>query len=746
MADQSVRSIFCCVCAEKLEYVKDRGSTDIQCHNCRATTNIDVLQQTTCIGCHIGLSHRPSVSRIKCPQCKSVLNVASLRRKSYGEHLADKLRAASAPQAAPAPQITSALQMASAAPQMASAAPQMASAAPQMASAAQMASVPQLSSVQQNGSTESQSSKALNPEQVSALASPPPRRPKPKAKPPCRAKRQKVDHSPAASAANNQSIDLTSNSSSVAQLQSPAASPTAAGSGTASVSSKPAAVALEAAAALAAGGAQHAASVSSQETQAFFVFNMAQFKFFRERFPPQTVSDVQVSQQMQLYWNNFAADQKKPYYDIVKNPQMYARYVQLFNLQKAQREKQITQQKGAVAQQRQNLASQQRHTALQNQLIQQQRQVSQQRQTVQQRQTAQQRRALAMAQARNAQLAVSRNTRPLENNIAAIAQQLQVGINQNHVPSSSSIPLAAVGNAAHMVAVSPNGYPVRPEYVNGRSLSGADFGVRDATSAQAAAVICPTCQQMVLLVDLGAHVEAHQSQAMHGQQVGVMAGQQPVANGVNQMQIEPWSCSQCTFENRKHLNYCEVCSSENPAELEKRKRLEAERARQAKILEKAVSTQISHLKKHASNTLADSRAFVQRSFAYPDILQERVPLVCPISQTLMLQPARGKFCTHLSCFDLETHLVRAQRQTSRREQAWMCPICQKMCRLSELYIDGLMLDVLDSVPLECTEVFMRPDASWTPILPAQSRVIIDLTGDTMPEIEVVVKQEKDSEK
>eukprot|EP01083_Nonionella_stella_P153136 491576_1 len=196
MADQSVKSIFCCVCAEKLEYVKDRGSTDIQCHNCRATTNIDVLQQTTCIGCHIGLSHRPSVSRIKCPQCKSVLNVATLRRKSYGEHLADKLRAASAPQAAPAPQITSA--------------------APQMASAAQMASVPQLSSVQQNGSTESQSSKALNPEQVSALASPPPRRPKPKAKPPCRAKRQKVDHSPAASAANSQSIDLTSNSSSVA--------------------------------------------------------------------------------------------------------------------------------------------------------------------------------------------------------------------------------------------------------------------------------------------------------------------------------------------------------------------------------------------------------------------------------------------------------------------------------------------------------------------------------------------------
>ena len=45
-----------------------------------------------------------------------------------------------------------------------------------------------------------------------------------------------------------------------------------------------------------------------------------------------------------------------------------------------------------------------------------------------------------------------------------------------------------------------------------------------------------------------------------------------------------------------------------------------------------------------------------------DVVQERVPLIGPISQRHLVVPVRGKFCEHLSCFDLETHLLRAQME------------------------------------------------------------------------------------
>jgi hypothetical protein len=51
-------------------------------------------------------------------------------------------------------------------------------------------------------------------------------------------------------------------------------------------------------------------------------------------------------------------------------------------------------------------------------------------------------------------------------------------------------------------------------------------------------------------------------------------------------------------------------------------------------------------------------------------------MLCPISKNLIRNPVRGKFCTHIESFSLESYLEIQLK--SRGGVRWRCPICQKL--------------------------------------------------------------------
>jgi len=50
----------------------------------------------------------------------------------------------------------------------------------------------------------------------------------------------------------------------------------------------------------------------------------------------------------------------------------------------------------------------------------------------------------------------------------------------------------------------------------------------------------------------------------------------------------------------------------------------------------------------------------------------RMSIKCPLTFALIKTPVRGKQCTHLDCFNLETY---AQVNQTTKVKKWRCPIC-----------------------------------------------------------------------
>lgn len=71
---------------------------------------------------------------------------------------------------------------------------------------------------------------------------------------------------------------------------------------------------------------------------------------------------------------------------------------------------------------------------------------------------------------------------------------------------------------------------------------------------------------------------------------------------------------------------------------------------------------------------------------------------CPYTIERVKTPVRSKHCIHPRCFDLDTHLEICanmyQTGSTPYSRRWMCPECQKSARLSELYIDSFVAELL----------------------------------------------------
>ncbi|KAK2810811.1 hypothetical protein FQN50_002634 [Emmonsiellopsis sp. PD_5] len=105
-----------------------------------------------------------------------------------------------------------------------------------------------------------------------------------------------------------------------------------------------------------------------------------------------------------------------------------------------------------------------------------------------------------------------------------------------------------------------------------------------------------------------------------------------------------------------------------------------------------------------------------------------IDLIDPFMARILNTPARGKYCSHMECFDLETYLStrlsRAKKGHGMAED-WKCPICGNDSRPQSLIIDDFLLGVrckLEEVKLLDTKaILVGPDGTWEPRVEGQKR-------------------------
>ncbi|KAJ3395981.1 SUMO ligase siz1 [Lobulomyces angularis] len=80
----------------------------------------------------------------------------------------------------------------------------------------------------------------------------------------------------------------------------------------------------------------------------------------------------------------------------------------------------------------------------------------------------------------------------------------------------------------------------------------------------------------------------------------------------------------------------------------------------------------------------------------------------PITMSKIVTPARSKECNHDQCFDLETYLMYHDSA-----QEYNCPVCSKTLSWQNIFVDGLFLEILNSVDDEVDTVDLLPDGTWS---------------------------------
>ncbi|XP_053409051.1 uncharacterized protein LOC123561573 isoform X2 [Mercenaria mercenaria] len=85
----------------------------------------------------------------------------------------------------------------------------------------------------------------------------------------------------------------------------------------------------------------------------------------------------------------------------------------------------------------------------------------------------------------------------------------------------------------------------------------------------------------------------------------------------------------------------------------------------------------------------------------------KASLICPLGKTRLVSPCRGSDCTHIQCMDALTLLKMNEGRPLSKNKCYMCdePV-------GNIYIDGLFLEILSSVPDSVTEIEFKQDGSW----------------------------------
>lgn len=114
-----------------------------------------------------------------------------------------------------------------------------------------------------------------------------------------------------------------------------------------------------------------------------------------------------------------------------------------------------------------------------------------------------------------------------------------------------------------------------------------------------------------------------------------------------------------------------------------------------------------------------------------------IDMTDPFSSSIFTIPARGKTCTHMECFDLETWLntrprkqiLKCQHRVSggcdrdsepSQVDKWRCPICYKDARPGSLLIDSFLHNVRLQLgkqnKLDTKSILVAADGNWRPVV------------------------------
>ncbi|XP_052804991.1 uncharacterized protein LOC128234657 isoform X2 [Mya arenaria] len=120
----------------------------------------------------------------------------------------------------------------------------------------------------------------------------------------------------------------------------------------------------------------------------------------------------------------------------------------------------------------------------------------------------------------------------------------------------------------------------------------------------------------------------------------------------------------------------------------------------------------------------------------------KVKLTCPITQGRLETPCRGDRCKHIQCMEAGTVIQMNETKKGRR-----CLLCKEP--YNKLDIDGLFLEILQTVPSSVTEVEFNPEGEWKTVLNTdESGPSVSIDDDVvMPQLAEVLNDhtEVDSE-
>ncbi|XP_060559055.1 E3 SUMO-protein ligase PIAS4-A-like [Ruditapes philippinarum] len=109
----------------------------------------------------------------------------------------------------------------------------------------------------------------------------------------------------------------------------------------------------------------------------------------------------------------------------------------------------------------------------------------------------------------------------------------------------------------------------------------------------------------------------------------------------------------------------------------------------------------------------ETRDFIMSKFKTDDDCEVattniKASLTCPIGKMRLSKPCRSKNCSHIQCIDARTILGM-----NKMKKVWKCPVCQQPAGYPDLYIDGLFIEILETVPWNIVEIEILEDGSWT---------------------------------
>lgn len=137
----------------------------------------------------------------------------------------------------------------------------------------------------------------------------------------------------------------------------------------------------------------------------------------------------------------------------------------------------------------------------------------------------------------------------------------------------------------------------------------------------------------------------------------------------------------------------------------------------------------------AKNTIPEeeTKERIKKIFsADEDVITEQmsVSVKCPLSLKVLSIPARGKTCTHLGCFDLETFL---NFQRDAKNASWKCIVCNGLpLTVDTLVVDEWLMNVIDATKDENrSKVELFADGSYKAI-PEGKDSLDDSDGEAPP--------------